>query len=372
MAEKTLLDAISAAVDSPDGTPPVVETPPAGETNADADDSSVSDEPGPDGESADGETDGDGTKPDGEADKGADAGAVPDVAKGAEGDKGGTKAPEGAKAPELGPDGKPKQPEPAKKADPVNDPMDSRWKKQTTERVQSLIDMVKTKDQQLEQADTLFGAIESTGMSPDQLSHMLGYAHARHKGTPEQKKQAYDFLKAELRAVALELGATDSVDFLADHTDLQEAVAANTITAEYAKEVALARSRTARDTQNATAATAQTAAQQAYTSGVNALGAVGSALAKRDGVAAFTAKKDVLVAALKPVFAELAPAKWAQAFQQAYDAMPKPAAAVVPPVVPPKVPGQQPLRPGTPAGGGGKKEPKNMQEAVFAAFDTQE
>src|SRR3972149_11335658 len=53
-------------------------------------------------------------------------------------------------APELGPDGKPVAPKPK---DPLNDPMDSRWKEETRERFQSLVGMVKERDAQLAKAD---------------------------------------------------------------------------------------------------------------------------------------------------------------------------------------------------------------------------
>lgn len=372
MAEQTLLDAISAAVDSSDGTtPPADTTPPAGETpDGDTDDTGASDETaaGDNGSADSGAGGADEQTDDASAagkadDKGADAGKVPDAAgkpKAADEPKSDAeKAAEAAKAA-------------GKKTDPLNDPFDNRWKKQTTERVQSLIDMVKQRDTSLEQANILFDSIADTGMSPEELAQMLGYANARHNGTPEQKQLAYKFLKEELRAVALELGETDSVDFLADHADLQAAVEANTITTEYAKEVALSRSRAARDTQTATSTAAHTAAVAAHNAGVQALSQLGTALVKRDGAAVYESKKAVLVATLKPVFAHLPAAQWAAMFQKAYDAMPKPVAAV-PPAVPPVVPlKQQPLRPGTPAGGGGQKEPKSMKDAVFAAFEQAE
>lgn len=378
---KTLLDAVSAGISEADPTPPPTQTPAAGEidanANAGAADGTTEDSGSPESgaagadESADDVAASDATK------EGADAGTVSDGKQPAASDKQegeAGKKPEGEQKPPVTP---PAEKTPAeKRAAAINDPIDQRLKESTRDRIQFLANEVKTLDTQLQNANSLFDAIDSTGMNPEELAAMLGYARARHHGTAEQKKAAYAFLKEELRAVALELGETDAVDFLADHQDLQDAVANNTISAEHAKEIALARSRAARDTQTNAATTAQNEAQRAHAAGVQAINDTAKALVKRDGQAVFLAKKDVLVATLKPVFAAIPPDQWAATFQRAYDAMPKPAAAA-PPVPPPPAPnGQaktpQPLRPGTPAGGGGKKEPKSMQEAVFAAFDTQE
>lgn len=362
---KSLLDAVSAGISSADPSTPAQTQVTGDETDGSDDEEAngaASDAVGAETVEADAAA-ADDTGAGDETDESGNAGKVPVPAKAKDG-----KEPAGAA--ELGADGKPKPAADPKayKGDPVNDPPDNRWKEQTRNRFQALTTLVKDKDAQLVEADRLFDSIAHTGVQPDELAQMLQYAYARHKGTSAEKQAAYKFLKEELRAVALELGETDSVDFLADHPDLQEAIAANTITADFAKEVALARSRATHATTTAAASAAQTEAQQAHTAGVNAIGATATALAKRDGMAVFSAKKDILVAVLKPVLAQLPPAQWAAAFQKAYDAMPKPAAAIAPVIVPAKPPGQ-PLRPGTPAGGSGKKEAKSLLEAVSFAID---
>lgn len=362
--EPSLLDAVSAGIDTLGETPA-----PAGDPPDDAD-TGETDESGaaPVGE---GEEPAEGEEGDADGEGDADA----DATEGAKGDAKGKKPAEGAA--ELGPDGKPKPPA-AKKEDPkpdpvkerdahVNGPVDQRLKEGTRTRIQFLANEVKRQDTLLGQADEMVNAIESTGMQADEFATMLGYAHARHKGTPEQKQKAFDFLKSELRAFALEMGHKDTiaVDFMEEHPDLKEAVANNTITSEHAQELAVSRTRAKAQNDTTAASTAATQAQQAYTAGVQALGDVAGALAKRDGDAVFLAKKTTLTAVLKPVLAELPPDKWAAAFQRAYEAMPKPV------IAPPKQKAavQNPQRPGTPAGGGGKKEPKSLFDAISAAVD---
>lgn len=369
MAEevKSLLDAVSAGINEADTKPaaPEPKEEPAdgnesSEVSGEADDGGAGEEGA--GAAADGEVSGEaGAEPKTGADGKDGAAAGGEGKAGADGKKAGKDGEAAAEAAAA----EAAKGAAARKVDPVNDPFDKRWKETTTARVQSLIDITKRQGAELEQANVLFDSIQSTGMQPEQLAAMLGYARARNHGTAEQKKHAYTFLKDELRALALEIGETDVVDFTAEHPDLQEAVTNNQLTAELAREIAISRSRGKRDTENTAATEATTQAQREHAAGVNALGAMGSALAKQDGEAIFLAKKATLVATLKPVFAQIHPSKWAATFKAAYDALPKPA-PVVAPVVPPK---QQPLRSGTPAGGSGKKEAKSLFDAVSAAVD---
>lgn len=385
MADNTdLLGAISAAVDSAGDT--AAPAAPEPEEKDDAVPAAETDESGaaPAGEGEESEG----------GDDGAEEGEGDASAEGAEGDGKDKKPAAGAAEPKLGPDGKPiaaeappkdEKPDPVKQRnDFINGPIDQRLKKGTQDRIQFLANEVKRQDASLANANTLFDAIDDTGMQPDELASMLSYSRIRHKGTAEEKKGAYAFLKSELRALALELGETDTVDFLAEHADLQAAVEANQITAEYAKEVALARSRGAHSTAIQTHTAEQQEAQRVHASGVQALTMLGNQLQARDG-AVYAAKRATVVAMLGPkkdafgrvidqgVLAALHPSQWAAMFQRTYDALPAPA----PPAAPaapatPAAPKPQPLRPGTPAGGHGKKEPKSLLDAVSFAVDGNE
>jgi hypothetical protein len=369
-ATKELLDAINAAVDTTDssGTPATPEPPKTTETEPEEkdDDEAVSDDGGSgtddDGAAAEGES---GT-PDGEGADGTD-GAAKGV-KGGEGDKGA----EGGEKPKTDAE---KAAEEAKAAaakkplDPVNDPIPAGVSERTRERITKLVDTVKSQAAEVQQLGQLFDDIQSTGMSPEELGSMLGYARARHHGTAEDKKTAYEFLKAELRALALELGQTDTVDFLADHEDLRAEVEENKISRERAQEIAIARAQRAHASEASTAAAAQTEQQRVYNAGRTALGNLGAALQKRDG-AVYAAKKDIVVATLKPLLPTIHPSKWAQAFQQAYDnlKLPTPTPAPTPTPTPTPTPSPTPLRPGTPAGGK-SRQPGSLRDAIDAAID---
>lgn len=373
---KSLLAAVSAAVSGEETPAPAKPDEPEDTANEDGN-SGASDDSGIDANE--------------DGNKSTDAGAVLDPegkesdSEAPKGDAGDGK-PKAGEAPKGGAEGAPAKDEGKSAADKVdtvdkdaaaklnaaiNDPIDQRLKETTRDRIQLLANTVKDRDTQLTkanealtQANTLFDAIDSTGMGPDELAAMLGYARARHHGTAEQKKQAYVFLKEELRALALEVGETDVVDFTREHQDLVDAVAANQITPELAREIAVSRSR-AKVTADTTAATnAQAEAQRVHTAGAKALGDTAKTLAARDGEAVFKAKKDILTAALRPVLAQLPPSQWAAAFLNAYNALPTPKPATA--AVPAQKPAPQPLRPSTPAGGGGKKAAKTLLDAVKA------
>jgi hypothetical protein len=377
MADPTLLDAVTAGIEN------LGETPPTGDNDARAEaDAAVGDTD----ESANGDGGGEagstGAAEDTDAAADADAsdeGAAGDEESGEaeagkeEGDKGGKVAKTGT-VKEEGADKSGADPVKAaqEKLDKaVNDPIDQRLKESTRERIQLLANEVKTMRPLLENANLLVDSVSDSGMSPDELATMLGYAHARHKGTAEQKRSAYEFLKSELRAFALELGEVDTVavDFLGDHQDLKDAVANNQITEAHAKELALARSRAKVATDTAAATDEHAQAQREHAAGRTALVEAGNALSTRDGTAVYNAKVQVLSAALKPVLAQLHPSKWAETFKRAYEALPKPAPVQAPPAA---RPAQQPLRSATMAGGSGKKEPKSMKDAVFAALGGEE
>lgn len=378
MAEevKSLLDAVSGAIDGADSMPVPAKEEPATDEDADADgaadDGAAADVEADAGAAPEDGTDVDpkGKVPDTEAPKGAAGAGKPKDGQAPAGEAE-TAAEKAAKEAA------------AKPVDPVNDPLDPRWKENTRTRVQSLIDTVKQRDAALEQANTLFDAVADTGMGPDELATMLSYARTRHHGTPEQKKQALAFLKEELRGLATELGDVDAADFLADHADLQAAVEANQITADYAKEVALSRARAKQQTVTTEASIAQRATQQAHTNGVASMNTLGAQLAKRDGAVVFAAKQATLKATLGPrrdaagnithrgILANFPPEQWAQVYQNAYEALPAPIAAptLPDPALPPTGGGPKPLRPSTPAGGGGKREAKSLLDAVSSAVD---
>lgn len=380
---KSLLDAVSGAIDSADTLPVPAKQEPVTNEDADADvDADDSESGGTSADGASAEADLDASAGTGEVADGKAAGAdgKPGAKAKGEGAAGDTGEKAGAKpaptAEEIAAEAAKKAA--AKPLDPVNDPIPPTVSERTRERITSLVGTVKSQAARLEQSDTMLDAISDTGMEPDELAMMLGYARAKHRGTPEQKKQAYTFLKEELRSIALELGETDSVDFLADHQDLKDAVAANQITEAFAKETALLRSRAKAAETTSTATAATTAQRTAHAAGTTALNSVGAQLHKRDGAAVFGAKHKILMAAIGPkrdaagnitnpgMLSRYSPDQWAQAYQSAYENLPAPVVATP---AAPAAAKPQPLRSSTPAGGGGARTPKSLRDAIDSAID---
>lgn len=282
---------------------------------------------------------------------------------------------------ELGPDGKPKakeefgpdgKPVVAKQKDPLNDPMDNRWKKETTERVQSLIGMVKERDKQLEQADTMFQAIESTGMQPEEFATMLEYARWIHSDKPADQEQAYAFLQKELRAAAIRLGKSDDIDLFDEHPDIKEAVEAGTMTEKHGRELALARTRTAESTRAAESTRTAKNAEKEYNDAVVAarqsLNTMATELMKDPN---YAAKVQHLTPLIRPIFAGIHPSHWPATFKQMFLALPKDFGKAVAPAPNGEQPGSRrpaPIRPGAPAGNAAK-QPSSMMEALEAGLN---
>lgn len=257
-----------------------------------------------------------------------------------------------------------------KPLDPVNDPIPATVAERTRERMTSLIGMVKELTPAKTQLDELITTITSTGASADEFATMLGYMRAVHSPNIEDRRQAYQLILSELRGLAPLIGEViPGEDPLAGHQDLADAVAAQSLSAAHAAEIAKARNSTKATT---TAGQAQTTAQQeaqafetARLTGVADLNALEVSLKASDPD--YARKREILIPALQPVFNQLHPSRWKAAFTDAYKNMkiaPLPRA-----VVPSTKPGQQPMRANkTPAGEGAKK-PSTMLEAMTAGLE---
>lgn len=363
-----VMDAINAALEPPKA--PVV-TPPADDTNKDGADEELETEGGEDGTDEDP----------------ADA-AGDDQPRGADGKfksptDGKGKAGEGAgkdEAGKLGADGKPLVDDKgaAKKPDHVNDPIPKELSERTQERMQSLVSMVKEKDEIISQQHQLFAQIESTGATPQEFGAMVGYMAWVHSNDPKQLTQARDLLMSELRGVSLKLGeAAPGIDFLSDYPDLKTMVDNGQITTDVAQELAIKRTRekTERDASVAkSSATAATqAAETAQNDAIKELNALGAQLMQDDPD--YARKHDIL----KPIissFGILPPKQWKAAFMRAYNAIP---------AANPNAGGGSggsagaggaagagrgtPLRGNKTPAGEGQKQPTSLFDAVNAALD---
>jgi hypothetical protein len=270
--------------------------------------------------------------------------------------------------------------EPAKK-DPINDPIPENLKKDTSERIRSLIDTAKTltseRDQYKTDFDFLVKGVEATGTTPAQYGETLSWLSLFNngiKGDAAQLEKAYELVEQVAERCALLLGKDRSIaDPLKGHADLAAAVQSKQITQEYAKEIARTRNgqqfRQELTTQQTTAEQATAAEAKELADGRAALTELGNNLAASDP--SYAAKKDIVVAALQPLFRRgsdgkyiIRPSQWKEKFSEAYRNVRIGAPAATKPIVP----ANQPLRAGKQPAGGQAKQPSNALEAMNAAL----
>src|SRR5579863_3587465 len=271
---------------------------------------------------------------------------------------------------------KPKPAEKAKveppKKDPINDPIPENLKKDTSERIRSLIDIAKNVTQERDKAkqdfDYMVQGVQATGTSPEQYGETLSWLALFNSNDPKQQEKALELVENVAERLATLLGKERTVgDPLAAHADLKDAVSKGQITAQYAKEIARTRNGQQFRTELTTQATTQQQQQQAQAQELATartdLSTLEQTLMGSDPD--YAAKKAILVPALKPVFAAIPPSQWKTKFMEAYKAINLPKAA--PRVVPKGVPANQPLRAKQPAGGQAKA-PSSGLEAINAAL----
>lgn len=262
---------------------------------------------------------------------------------------------------------------PAVKApDALNDPIPKDVKKQTADRIRTLIDTAKKSDEKATAVEAdrnvLLDRIITSTASPEQYQQTLEIIRQMNSNDPAEQRKALDAIQATATELATRLGVVlPGVDALAKYPDLKQKVELGQLSRHDAEEIAGARSREAHTTQTReqqqTAQREQAAFNTAKTTAKAGLTALGETLRTADPN--YEAKAGILVEALKPVFAKLHPSEWVGAFQAAYNKMPTPVAASRP--APRIVPQNQPLR-ARQATGGKATEPKSMLDAVNSAL----
>jgi hypothetical protein len=265
---------------------------------------------------------------------------------------------------------KPAKVEP-KKADPVNDPIPKDLKKDTQERIRTLIDTTKTvtaeRDEIKQNFDYMVNGIQATGTTPAQYGETLSWLALFNSNNPEQQVKALELVESVADRLATLLGRERTVgDPLAAHADLKDAVTKGQITAQYAKEIARTRNGQQFRTELTTNATReqqqQAQMQQEEAQGRAALTELEKTLMASDPN--YLAKKAVLVPALRPLMASIPWGQRKDKFLEAYKNMQLPAAAAKPK----GVPVNQPLRAGKQPAGGQTKAPGSMLEAISGAL----
>ena len=263
-----------------------------------------------------------------------------------------------------------KPPEKPKK-DPINDPIPENLKKDTAERVRSLIDMAKTvtaeRDKIKTDFDYLIQGVQGTGATPAQYGETLSWLALFNSRDPAQQEKALELVESVAERLATLLGKERVVgDPLGAHPDLKDAVAKGQITAQYAKEIARTRNgqqfRTELQTGAQNEQDRQAQAQREEAQGRNDLAQLEQTLMASDPQ--YAQKKALLVPALKPIMAQIPWSQKAAKFTEAYRALQLPSAAARPATSNPK---NQPLRPKNPAGGQAKA-PSSMLEAISGAL----
>ena len=230
-------------------------------------------------------------------------------------------------------------------------------KRETKERMVSLIGLVKEKDAKIETVsrdrDEILGMITETRASPEQYGQMLGYLKLVNSPNRADREQALAVMQNEVATLARMLGKpVPGVNMLQGHNDLIEEVSTGRLSQERAQEIAASRARAQFEIQAGQVSREQQDAQhqrqQALTEGRNQLSVLERSLQTDPH---YKAKKAILVKTLKPIMSRIDPREWAETFKRAYDELPAPVAPPPPPPPPPRVPQNTPLRAANPAGG---------------------
>lgn len=257
-----------------------------------------------------------------------------------------------------------------KKADPVNDPIPKDLKKDTQERIRTLIDTTKTvtaeRDTIKQNFDYMVNGIQATGATPQQYGETLSWLALFNSSDVKQQEKALELVETVAERLATLLGKERTVgDPLGQHADLKEAVTKGQITAQYAKEIARTRNGQTFRTEIATTAGQEQRQQQQAAEeerqGRAALTELEATLSASDPD--YAAKKRILVPSLKPIMATVPWSQKKDKFLAAYRALQLPKGVTVKkPVV------NQPLRAGKQPAGGQTKQPSSMLEAISGAL----
>ena len=255
----------------------------------------------------------------------------------------------------------------------VDDPIPPQVAEKTRERMQTLIDLVKSKDGEIKQAQDFVDQIAATGASPQEFTTMMSYMSAVHSDNPEHLKLAQNLLMSELEAISLKLGTpAPGIDFLSKYPELLAQVERGEIRREAANEIAMNRTKVAntkvQDDQRKQATETQAATTKAHDDGMAELNKLGDELYAKDGQE-YLRRYAILEPALEAL-GELPPKQWKAAFLRAYNAV-KPAPAAVSTLnkgAPGAKSGNQPLRANKVPSGDSAPKPKNALEAMSASL----
>jgi hypothetical protein len=255
--------------------------------------------------------------------------------------------------------------------DPINDPIPKDLKKETSERMQSLVKIAKEvtaeRDAARNDMATFVNGIQATGSSPEQYGEALSWLSLFNSPKPEARMEAYKLVKNVAERMATMLGIEHTAaDPLANHADLREAVQKGQATLAMAREVARNRdnAKFTGEIQNTrlTAQQQQEQQQQEHTQAKADLNAFEAQMKLTDPL--YDLKRAQIVPILKLSFQRIPRNQWAATFKEAYAST-----KVQPKGVAPKGKTPQPLRANrNPAGGQGRPAASAL-DAMNAALN---
>lgn len=264
-----------------------------------------------------------------------------------------------------------------KAPDPLNDPLPNALKRETKERITTLVGMVKEKDSTLQAVtrdrDDLVDSIVATRATPEQYTQALSYLKMVNSPNRADREQALVVMQNEIAALARMLGKpVPGVNMLEGHQDLIDEVATGRLAPERAQEIAASRAAADHQLRVGQAQTnherTESARAESVSKAKGELNAYGAQLAASDPN--YKAKATILIKSLQPVFNQIHPSHWLDTFKRAYNELPAPARAVPPPATlsrtgatPANGGGNQPLRANQPAGAA-RPAPTSMAEAI--------
>lgn len=268
--------------------------------------------------------------------------------------------------------------------DPITAPIPNALKRETKERIRTLVDRTKTAETSLTTAtnerDELIKAITDTGASPEQYAGVLDYLELVNSGDRTKLIAAANFMIRELSSLSRIGGfRIPGITTYSGHKDLEEAVAAGKLAPELAEEIAATRAASVHQGKVGAAQQQASEAQRRYaeadTKARSDMNALEITYRKADPL--YKEKQPMIVGMLnemirgdrKEGIPPLHPSKWAAAYKKIYETLPKTLGGLRPTPKPGatqpggKVPQNQPLRGQQPAGAQ-KQEPKSVAEAL--------
>lgn len=258
-----------------------------------------------------------------------------------------------------------------KKGDPINDPIPKDLKKETSDRMQSLIkiakDVTADRDQYRTNFDTIINGIKASGASPEQYGEAISWLQLFNNPAPESRMKAYELINDVAERMAMLLGVDrQAADPLANHPDLKAAVAANQVTPTIARE--LARTRSAKvftgQIQDGVTRQQQTEvqAQQELTQARAGINAFQQEMIASDPL--YQRKIEQILPGLKASFKHVPRSQWVATLKEAYTAVKIAPRGRVNTNV------QQPLRGGKNPAGGQAHQPLSALEAMNGALSS--